>query len=351
MKPKRTAIVISLIVHLCITLGLFYLRIGGPEQGDLKWTNAIFLTEQEKPPRPPIVESRPLHPSPPQPKTEQIEKIVSEAPTDPMPVIPDTVLGRESLVDILTWNTDSLRLQMVRRLLLYNTPIPALLLAPSDSALLMYRLALYGKPMEDYYSGYGADRIGAQLYKENLGHSPLFDIEGFAKVAFSAFSQKPEPKQQKRPRIISEPTKLELDVLTMLWTQGEQNQMDLYRKLDKDLPTTASDFDIALEKMTEKGFLARQKTSPEDLLHILTPVGTTSIEKNELNRKNPVYQYSSVITREEVLRYLDALLYQLRERTAEQEILAQADTFHIKSLEEKIIKILETSGPLKNSLF
>jgi len=60
--------------------------------------------------------------------------------------------------------------------------------------------------------------------------------------------------------------------------------------------------------MTRQGLLQRRLVSPQDLFTLSTPLGSIEVERNELNRRNPVYQYWPAVSRDDMLHYLQGAL-------------------------------------------
>ncbi len=337
MKVKCSALLFSVFVHLILALLFYLLQFQQREPQRSKWTDAIILTGPDVTHTPAAAGGQSAT-VPPVRISEETSRI--ERP----PSLPSITVSKDTpeytLTDVLRGDTDSLRLQAIRRLSLYRAPLPVTLLMPSDSALLASRLALYGAPLDAYRAPLGESSIDALLYRENMGYAPLFDVGGLASVAFAAAPNNAEPQRKYPPRIFSEPTKTELRILDMLWTRSFRDQLDLYRSLGNEVLLTAADFDRVLEVMTEKGFISRKKVSPEELFQVITPLGSRSIEMKKINRKNPVYRYSHTISKEEVILYLDALLYELRTKLADRRIISEADSVQLRRLEEKITMLL-----------
>jgi len=346
MKPSQKAIYFSLLIHLGLLAILLVLHTHETKRTEYVLTEFITYSPPQEPipelkdTRQPFEQNDLNKPIPVIPQVVPGQFTEAEPPEDQIAIAPDSSYPNYTYTDILKENTVEQQLQAIRRLILYNTPLPDSLFAPSDSALLQYRLAIYGSHLDDYAAPLGEDRITSQLYQENTGHSPLVNIGGLIAAVISSVPGKSKQNKKVKPRITSEPTRLELDLLNTLWAKGPSLQLDLYRNMDTSIPITAFDLSRVLDNMTLKGYLKRKKVSPENLLTVITPIGVQTFEQNELNRLNPIYQYTNVITKKDVLQYLDILLYDIKNKMSEYTTLVDADSIHLKNLKEKILLLL-----------
>ena len=339
MKLLRVAIFLSILIHavfliVLLTLhqpelpvrGMVEVQISVPERID----QSFF---QEAPAKPEV--PAPREESPVFTDDEENVAFISDS------VVYDIAATTVRLIDILKENTDTLRLQSIRRFALYHLPLPDSLATPSDSIQLALRLALFGKPLP--IAGYD-DYIGERLRKDHTGQGQLLNVTGILGLILSALPDDWfKKKSSDIPRITKEPTKVELHVLYRLWNEGEHTDPELYSSLDSNVPITATGFNRILENMVEKGFLTRKIVSPQKLMGIVTPVGVAHVELSEMNKRNPIYQYKNILTKEDVMNYLHGQLFELKQKTDSAKVEVEAVAKDLKRLEEKLMLLFESN--------
>ncbi|MDZ7345666.1 MAG: hypothetical protein ONA69_02625, partial [candidate division KSB1 bacterium] len=114
--------------------------------------------------------------------------------------------------------------------------------------------------------------------------------------------------QENRVRLDFIPTRAELAVLQSLWEKPNRNDVEIYASLDSTVRITAEDLQGILAKLTAKGLLKRRLISPHNELTL--PFGA-AVEMSAQNRRNPLYRYEAGVDRQEVIRFLNAVLYEL----------------------------------------
>ena len=106
------------------------------------------------------------------------------------------------------------------------------------------------------------------------------------------------------------PSKSQARALSTLYNTEKGTQIDLYQALSADMPVTAETFDKELSKLVDKGFLTRKTVSPQN---ILLAFGVP-VEMSGKNRKNPVYEYTARVSRTQIVTYLQARLFRLKQK-------------------------------------
>lgn len=184
-----------------------------------------------------------------------------------------------------------------------------------------------------------SDPIAAYLHKKNIGQVPT----GNLLPLLSALKfEKQEPKAP--PRLESVPTRVQLQALKVLWQSQQATLSEIYASMDSSFIITAQILDQVLQDMCEKNLLERKKISPSNEFTLIGPFLEHGIEMNELNRKNPVYEYRARIKRDEVIRFLQARLYLLNEsQPSESEDLTQKAAADIMA---RIQQILSSSADM-----
>lgn len=154
-----------------------------------------------------------------------------------------------------------------------------------------------------------ADPIADYLHKKNIGQAP---VANFLPLLMAAKPGKRAPKPG--PRLEAIPTRVQIHALNVIWQANRATLSQIYANMDSTYFITAQILEETLQDMCEKNLLERKKISPSNEFTILGPFVEHGIEMSELNRKNPVYEYSARIKRDEVIRFLQARLYLLQEQ-------------------------------------
>lgn len=101
------------------------------------------------------------------------------------------------------------------------------------------------------------------------------------------------------------PTRAELELLELLWIKDNVQDTTLYSCLDSTMTITMEDLNQLLEGMTRKGLVSRKIVSPR---HEFNAFGIL-IEMSAQNRRNRVYEYHALVTRELMRTFIDANAY------------------------------------------
>lgn len=99
------------------------------------------------------------------------------------------------------------------------------------------------------------------------------------------------------------PTLQELDILTMLWDNGDLADTTIYLNLDSTYKTM-EDVNRLLNAMRDKGMLSRQQMSPANELTVSVLLLSTKVEMSQMNRLNRVYQYHSRIEKDLMQKFI-----------------------------------------------
>lgn len=183
------------------------------------------------------------------------------------------------------------------------------------------------------------DRVQRDMEQQNLGHPrplPLTDAIGKGAKYLSDLFNK---EQDNKPvRLDFVPNEAELDILETLWESNATDQQ-IYAALDTSIRLTAEDLNGVMKKLEKKGLVKRKLVSPRN--EFTFPVG--KVEMSAKNRRNRVYLYESRIDSRDVVRYLQAVLYE----TEYGQKRAAADSTRnriIAGLKAKIMRLIEKSG-------
>ena len=143
------------------------------------------------------------------------------------------------------------------------------------------------------------DEVAEMTKKRNDGIGVLPSVSDLISTAIQQEASKDIP-----PQFDFIPTKIQVHAIRVLKEHGNSTQIDIYALLDPALLVTAETLNKNLETLMDKGFLSREKISPQ---HPFTVFGIP-IEMSAKNRKNPVYVYELKISEKTLVDFLQAQL-------------------------------------------
>jgi hypothetical protein len=265
---------------------------------ETKEQEARPATQQPMPPKPVLEPPEPIAPKPP----DHFEEVVLVDSTD--------IDSTESLraKDIL-FETLSFRVKKA----LLEFPIPDLLLRQVDTTKQICVLM----PLQDA-SQFGDpsvwnDRVADDIRQRNLGGQPPISLTNLIAAGVALLTKGLiGDKLEKKAKLTFIPSKSELDVLNFVWAKEKATQLDIYSSLDTSNTLSAVELDDVLERMVSKRLLKREIISPQCLMKIPLPIGTFFVEEKLQNMLNRIYLYESIVDREEMMRFLNAVLYQVQ---------------------------------------
>ena len=144
-------------------------------------------------------------------------------------------------------------------------------------------------------------------------------------------------KAEKPVRFDFIPSDAEIAVFKVLWQHPQARDHEIYAALDTSIRLTATDLNTVLTRLTEKGIIKRKIVSPQN--EFTFPVG--KIEMSSKNRRNRVYEYESRVQPQELLVFLQAVLYENENKKNSKS--ENRDQF-LQSLRRKILKVAGTGG-------
>ena len=334
LKKFRTlfqAVAYSLLFHAIVIIIFVILRVQSRPTSEVEI--AFQMPKQEAPqvtaPKPIVTHPRPT--------TENKHAGVHIPRLEPEIAAADTMVADTmKKFDRLTFFASSPTLTFQRQLLKTETDSAETLTTAQPS------LPLFNKKDSIQFSvlpGPYGDRIQRDIDQQNLGHPrplPLTDVanEG-AKYISDLFNK----KKEKPVRLDFVPSDVELDILQTLWNNSQATDVEIYTALDSSFRVTAADLNEIMTKLADKGLLKRKLVSPRN--EFTFPLG--AVEMSAKNRRNRVYLYESRINSDEVLRYLQAVLYEVE--YGEQSTSSDtARSSQIASLKAKILRLIASRG-------
>ena len=253
--------------------------------------------------------------------------------------------------DILTNNTNNLRRILFRRQQLSHEILEKLTNKTDSTNIAHKILASNFSRMffsEDKPSKLGLrdDYIEERLNSKIFGYDPNSMVD-IPKLLGSIVTTVPNmtasnKSKHKKIKFTSVPTFTEVNILKTLWKKERVTQNAIYSNLDTTIKITAEDLDLVLSRMVDKGWITRKKISPQNIFKFMTPVGAVDVEMSELNRKNPVYEYTAFITRDHVLKFLDSRVYSYNSKKSESTASDSPQAAERDSLLAKLVLLLKT---------
>ncbi len=179
------------------------------------------------------------------------------------------------------------------------------------------------------------DKIQDDINQRNTGtRAPLPLNQALREGAKYLSDVLSKDKDEKPVRLDFIPSESELAVLKVLWEQPKVTDHDIYTSIDTSVKITAEGLNRVLQGLTAKGLLDRQIVSPRN--EFTLPLGT--VEMSAKNRRNRVYKYQTRVKSDDVLRYLNAVLYRVEQGTAKEDSSRQEMA---ESIRKKILILLE----------
>lgn len=247
-------------------------------------------------------------------------------------VLPDSVAADSEKFDRLTFFTHapSLTLQL---------PVQDVQIASSDTLMINPAAAdispfaaLKDTTQFNVFPGPYPDRI-----QRHLDHPPTLPLNRVATQGTNFLAELFNRKKEIKPiRLDYIPSETELAIFSALWESSTATDREIYAALDTTIHLTAEDMQDILARLAQKGLVKRTLVSPRNELTL--PIGT--IEMSGKNRRNRIYEYKALIHSADVLRYLDAVLYemQLKQKSLPADSMRAKD---IVELKEKILRLLQ----------
>lgn len=188
----------------------------------------------------------------------------------------------------------------------FSTPLPVLRIESKDSLKPSIDLTKKNEPLLLARPG-PHDPVEREIARRNLGEASLPDPTQAAAAAASLLQ--PQKGDEEKPvRLDFIPSRAELAVLQSVWEKPNRNDVEIYASLDSTVRITAEDLQAILAKLTAKGLLKRRLISPNNELTL--PFGA-AVEMNAQNRRNRLYRYEAGVDRREIIRFLNAVLYEM----------------------------------------
>jgi hypothetical protein len=210
-----------------------------------------------------------------------------------------------SAIDLLTGNTTEQKMYLVRKLDFVNATLTQITSSLDSSESVLYfqakpPLVTFSLTAEELHkiSQGNIDPIGDALRRRFMDAPPTLPL--FA-VFFLGNHQRLQ--NAKLSQGLPIPTDVEIDILKVLWLNPGLSSIEVYAQLDTLGHITFGELQDIMNGMNQRGFLARKKISRANEFSVF---GIAEIELSPQNRRNRLYVYWPVVTKEKLITYLNS---------------------------------------------
>ncbi|NOY60755.1 MAG: hypothetical protein GXO75_17750 [Calditrichaeota bacterium] len=188
--------------------------------------------------------------------------------------------------------------------------------------------------------GETADRLSKAIYKRNTGGEKPVPLSSALAAGAKYLSDKMKKKKLQAVKINFIPSPQQLAALDFIWDAKKKvTDQEIYASLDSTVRVTSEDMNRILAGLARRGILSRKIVSPQNEFTIMTPLGSQGIEMSAKNRRNRVYEYKANIERADMVRFLNAALYQI-ETGMKRRFSSRQDSLKlVQGLKKMILKI------------
>ena len=251
---------------------------------------------------------------------------------------------------ILTGNTSEAKQFILRKFNFLNNAVSLISAINSDTSLEFQvqpnqSFSLFLTPEElQEITPQGADPLGEEIRRRYQDIPPTVRISPLISQGIKSLIKKFRSHSKKLTGPdFPIPKNIEIDILKVLWVQSVATGSEIYAKIDTLWPITSEDLQELLEGMAYRGLVARKKISPS---HAFNLFGFMQIEMSSLNRKNKVYLYWPLISREKLITYLETQRF-LAFASSDERGTNGGKTIYQRTLEEKLYRLIQQRSILK----
>lgn len=188
--------------------------------------------------------------------------------------------------------------------------------------------------------GANTDRIAKDIYKRNTGGEKPVSLSSALAAGAKYLSEKMNKKKQEAVKIDFIPSPEQLAALDFIWDSKKKvTDQQIYAALDTSVRITSEDLNRILAGLARRGILSRKIVSPQNEFTFMTPLGSKGVEMSAKNRKNRIYEYKANIERADMVRFLNAALFQV-ENGMKRQFTSRKDSLKlVGDLKKMILKI------------
>lgn len=240
--------------------------------------------------------------------------------------------------DILTGNTPEQKMYLLRKFDFVNATITQIISSDSFESVLYFEAkppsVTFSLTAEELHkiSRRNIDYIGEELRRRFIDVPPTIPLFAAFFHGNRQLLQKTKLSQQ-----FPIPTDVEIDILKVLWLHPGSSSSEVYAQLDTLRHITSEDLQTILAGMNQRGLLARKKISRSNEFSLF---GIAEIELSPKNRKNKLYVYWPVVTKEKLITYLDSKRY-LTDASAQATRNERVESGNKNDIEDRLIRLIQ----------
>jgi len=135
------------------------------------------------------------------------------------------------------------------------------------------------------------------------------------------------------------PNEKQLEALNIIWQNQRATDQSIYASFDTSIKITATDLNIILEKLAARGLLKRKIVSPRNEFTFFGLTGEGGIEMSPTNRRNRIYEYQPLISKDEMVDYLNAVFYQVKSEQNEKVVSGADSLRNLNNIQKLLSRI------------
>jgi len=181
------------------------------------------------------------------------------------------------------------------------------------------------------------DNVAHRIFQESRGHpQPAASVPSLLQSGANFLKDKlGDDKEDKPVRMDFLPNEKQLEALKIIWQNKRATDQNIYAGFDTSIKITAEDLNKILEKLAARDLLKRKIVSPRNEFTLFGMTGS-GIEMSPTNRRNRIYEYEPLISKEEMIDYLNAVFYQVKSGK-KQKSASDADSLHNLDYIQKLL--------------
>lgn len=326
-KPILLSVLVHLILALCFARIAWNVASSRPENFITLESPFNFLEQTPEPEKPNLVKQPTIRQAPVQPEMVRLPQVAKPAEQ------------KEGAID--SSRTDSTK-EFSRQqffaaspFIAYKMPLDSPAVDSTDSGKVLtptMSLGPFHPPMLKSTPG-PYDPVQRAIDKQNRDGAQTLPLGQALNQGARYLSSLLNKKKAEKPvRFDTVPSEAEIEVFKALWKKPRARDLDIYASMDSSVKLTAVDLNRVLTRLTEKGMLTRKIVSPQN--EFTFPIGT--VEMSAKNRRNRVYEYETRVRPQELLIFLQAVLY---EREHGNNTAGKRNEQALSSLRDKILQV------------
>jgi len=158
------------------------------------------------------------------------------------------------------------------------------------------------------------DNVADRIYQKSRGYpKPTVSVPRLLQSGANFLKDILVNSEEDKPvRMDFLPNEKQLEALKIIWQKKRATDQSIYASFDTSIKITATDLNKILEKLAARGLLKRKIVSPRNEFTFFGLTGESGIEMSPTNRRNRIYEYEPLISKEEMVDFLNAAFYQVK---------------------------------------